>query len=123
MVNREYFSSIENRMHEYQVDHRITRKKTGEIRYVNEKCEHITDSHGRIVRSLGMIHDITRRKTIEEALKKSEEQFRSLVYNSSELMVLMDLEGITIYISPQCQQITGYPEYHFICVGQYTHGA
>jgi PAS domain S-box-containing protein len=61
-----------------------------------------------------MIHDITRRKTIEEALKKNEEQFRSLVYNSSELMLLMDLEGITIYISPQCQQITGYPESKFL---------
>jgi GAF domain-containing protein len=41
------------------------RKDSGEIRIALERCEHIRDDAGRIVRSFGMVHDVTARKQAE----------------------------------------------------------
>jgi signal transduction histidine kinase len=62
----------------YEIEHRIVKKNTGEIRIVHEKCEHFRDASGEIVRSVGMVHDITERKLAEEALRRSEEQLQAI---------------------------------------------
>ncbi|HEX9007078.1 MAG TPA: PocR ligand-binding domain-containing protein [Bacteroidota bacterium] len=67
-VHRAYEASIRNNRDIYEIDHRIVRKGTGEVRYVHERCEHVRDASGVIVRSVGMVHDITERKADEEAV-------------------------------------------------------
>lgn len=56
----------------------------------------------------GIIRDITRRKQSEAALRESEELFKSVVNNSHDLTTLTDKEGITTFISPQCENVIGY---------------
>jgi PAS domain S-box-containing protein len=80
-VDEAYSGSLREGRDTYEVEHRVVRKSDGEIRFVHEKCEHIRDSSGRIVRSIGMVHDITERKQAEEKLKESEEHYRSLFEN------------------------------------------
>jgi PAS domain S-box-containing protein len=70
-VDIAYSDSVREGRESYEIEHRIIRKNTGEVRYVHEKCQHVRDETGRIFRSLGMVHDITERKEIEEALQKS----------------------------------------------------
>ncbi len=52
----------------------VVRRDTAEIRYVHEKCLHMRDADGRIVRSVGMVQDITERKRAEEEREKLEAQ-------------------------------------------------
>ena len=68
-VDAAYRGSLESGS--YEIEHRIIRKSTGEIRYVHEKCEHVYDSTGHPIRSLGMAHDITDRKLADRRLKES----------------------------------------------------
>jgi PAS domain S-box-containing protein len=68
-VDAAYSSSLREGKDTYEVEHRVVRKSTGEIRIVHEKCEHIRDETGRIIRSMGMVHDITDRKLAEDAIK------------------------------------------------------
>ena len=75
-VNKAYSDSISEGKDTYEIEHRIVRKNTNEIRIVHEKCEHLRDSSGRIVRSVGMVHDITEHKKAQENLKESEERLR-----------------------------------------------
>jgi PAS domain S-box-containing protein len=70
-VDKAYSGSVNEGRDSYEIEHRIIRKDNGEIRYVHEKCQHVRDAGGRIIRSLGMVHDVTERKEIEEALQKS----------------------------------------------------
>lgn len=77
-VDAAYSGSLREGRDTYEIEHRIVRKGTGEVRYVREKCEHIRDASGRIVRSIGMVHDITGRKQAEHGLRESEARFRSL---------------------------------------------
>jgi PAS domain S-box-containing protein len=65
-----YSGSVRERRDNYEIEHRAVRKSTGEIRIVHERCEHIRDASGRIIRSIGMVHDITERKQTEEALRQ-----------------------------------------------------
>jgi len=70
-VDEAYSGSIRDGKDTYEIEYRIICKATGEIRFVHGKCEHLRDDSGRIIRSVGMVHDVTERKRAEEALKKS----------------------------------------------------
>lgn len=70
MVDRAYAESLREKSTSYEVEHRIIRKSTGEIRYVHEKCTHFRDDAGQIIGSIGMVHDITERRRAESALEK-----------------------------------------------------
>ena len=76
-VDDAYSGSIQAGQNTYEIEHRVVRPSTGEIRFVHEKCEHFRDQDGRIVRSIGMVHDITERKMAEAALEKRGEPVHS----------------------------------------------
>jgi len=69
-VDAAYSGSVHEGTDTYEIEHRVVRKSTGEIRIVHERCEHIRDASGQIIRSIGMVHDITGRKRAEEALRQ-----------------------------------------------------
>jgi PAS domain S-box-containing protein len=75
-VDAAYRNSIKEGKDAYEIEHRIIRKDTGGERIVHEKCTHIRDRSGAIIRSVGMIQDITERKRTEHALKESEERLQ-----------------------------------------------
>jgi PAS domain S-box-containing protein len=68
-VDAAYSDSLREGKETYEIEHRIVRKLTGEIRTVHEKCRHVRDTSGRIIGSFGMVHDITERKRSEEEIK------------------------------------------------------
>ncbi len=69
-VNTAYSSSIQEGRGSYEIEHRVIRKNTDEIRCVHEKCQHVRNADGQIIRSLGMVFDITERKRAEEELQR-----------------------------------------------------
>ncbi len=66
-----YSSSVAEGRDKYEFEHRVINKETGETLYLHERCVHFKDDSGRIVRSVGMVHDITERKLNEQALEKA----------------------------------------------------
>ncbi|MFZ3382918.1 MAG: PAS domain S-box protein [Candidatus Methanoperedens sp.] len=79
MVDAAYSGSIREGRDTYDIEHRIVRRHTGEIRHVHERCEHIKDTSGAIIRSAGMVQDITERKKAEEELRKHRVHLEELV--------------------------------------------
>jgi PAS domain S-box-containing protein len=78
-VNNAYFGSIREGHDEYEIQHRIVRRITGEIRTVHQRCVHERDETGAVVRSVGMAQDITDRKRAEENLRRLNEQLEHKV--------------------------------------------
>ena len=74
LVDAAYQNSIKEGNDGYQIEHRIIRHDNSEERVVHEKCEHLKDASGRIIRSVGVVQDLTDRKQAENLLLRSETQ-------------------------------------------------
>jgi len=68
-VDNAYNTSIENNEEFYEIEHRIIKHDNGQIRYVKEKCEHIKNDDDEIIRSLGIVQDITDHIEKEKEIK------------------------------------------------------
>ncbi len=82
-VDKAYSESLQKGLDGYEIMHRVVRKKTGEVRYVYEKCHHFKNDAGSIVRSSGMVLDITERRQAEAALQAKNEELVHFNYTVS----------------------------------------
>ena len=61
-----------------------------------------------------MITDITVRKSAEEALRKSERLYRTIVETAPGMLIICDSQGRNQYVSANCRSITGYTQKELI---------
>lgn len=64
-VDAAYRQSVREGRDHYSIEHRLIRPRTGEIRYVHEKCIHERTPDGAVLRSIGIVQDITERRQAE----------------------------------------------------------
>jgi len=57
---------------------------------------------------MGIFRDITYRRSIEEALKKSEQRFRSMIEMTSDWVWEVSSKGTYTYVSPKVKDLLGY---------------
>ena len=74
--------------------------KDGTIRWVREYIQNVCDESGKPAYVQGALYDITDRKQIEEALKRSEQNYRLLVENQTDMVVKIDTRGRFLFVSP-----------------------
>jgi PAS domain S-box-containing protein len=65
------------------------------------------DENGDVIGLIGIARDITERRHTEEALRESEEKFRSLAEQSPN-MIFINKKGRIVYANKKCEEVMGY---------------
>src|SRR4029450_3639863 len=68
----------------------------------------IRDTAGRPIEHLGVFRDITERRRAEEAIRESEERYRSLFDNANDSILTFTLEGVVTSVNRAYERLTGW---------------
>ena len=90
-------------LHENQV---LTR--SGERRLIAWHNAVLRDDEGAIVGLLAHGEDITEHRAAEDALRRSEEQYRRIVETANEGIWILDEAGNTVFVNHQMAEMLGY---------------
>jgi PAS domain S-box-containing protein len=90
----------------YDVEYRI-RHSDGHFLYVHSKATPVYNEKGEIIKVAGSIEDITKRKEMGEALKKSESLFSSIFNQTSVGIFQFELNGKFKLVNDQFCKILG----------------
>lgn len=91
----------------YDIEYRL-RTKAGDYVWVRARGQAMWDEAGHAIRMSGGIADISYRKQVEEALRESEDRYRSL-YNRTPIMLhSIDAQGRLIEVSDYWLDKLGY---------------
>jgi PAS domain S-box-containing protein len=61
-----------------------------------------------VVGIVAVIHDITEQKKIMDSLRISEQRYRTIVENTSDMIMLTRPDGVISYVSPSCKDVVGH---------------
>ena len=87
-------------------EERVYRRKDGTLIEVEVDGTLIRYRGNEVVCSVA--RDLTERRKAEEAVRESEERFRSLVQNASDMISILNPDGTMRYVSPSVERVLGY---------------
>ncbi len=102
--NHIYRTGEPGRVFDYPI---IRKDKT--VRYVEASISLQKDSSGKPIGFRGIVRDITDRKHAEEALRQSEERYRTILEDIEEGYFEVDLAGRSTFLNDSMCKIHGYP--------------
>lgn len=91
--------------HDYRILH-----PSGEERWVHAYGEVVTDRKGSLVGLQGTCQDITERKRAEDAVRASEELFRTVIEFAHDAFVSMDESGVVTGWNAAAESMFGWPQ-------------
>jgi two-component system cell cycle sensor histidine kinase/response regulator CckA len=93
----------------YDQEYRIVRPD-GAIRWVRDRAFPVRDAIGQPDRVVGVAQDVTASKEAEaEQRHRREARFRSLIEQASDLITVLNAEGLIRFQSPSLERVLGYP--------------
>jgi PAS domain S-box-containing protein len=90
------------------MDYEVIRKDGSTI-VVGMSASPILDPAGQPLGFRGVVRDTTERKRAEEALRASEERYRTVLEANPDPVVVYDMEGKVIYFNPAFAEVFGWP--------------
>ena len=118
-VDDAYTGSLRENRDVYEVEHRIVRKDNGEIRFVHERCLHFRDTAGRIIRSVGMVHDMTERKRREDELRESKERLKLFIDFAPAGLAMLDRDMRYLFLNRRWREAYGLEGRNLLGVSHY----
>lgn len=100
--NKVYQTGIPQRI-EYEIILRDNSRKT-----IENSISLLRDKSLNVIGFCGLVADITRRKKLEDQLRKNRERFEALFENANELILTTDAFGYIKRLNKKVEEISGY---------------
>jgi diguanylate cyclase (GGDEF)-like protein/PAS domain S-box-containing protein len=84
--------------------------KDGTYRYLESNAAPIIDSDGSLTGFQGSGHDVTERMLAEASLRKSENKFRLMTEQMSDIAWIADMNLQTVYVTPSIRTVLGFTQ-------------
>ncbi len=84
------------------------RRKDREKRLLTWWCRVLKDTHGNVTGAISSARDITERIRAEDALRESEEKYRTVLEANPDPVIVYDMEGKVIYFNPAFTGVFGW---------------
>lgn len=97
----QYVKKITNTYYEFPV------LVNGSMKWFGQNLRILVEG-GEVIEFIGIARDITDRKQIQDKLQESEERYRTLTENSSDIISEVDMEGRYLYVSSNITEKLGY---------------
>ncbi|MGA2928429.1 MAG: PAS domain S-box protein, partial [Solirubrobacteraceae bacterium] len=80
----------------------------GSVAWVSTTKLPLRDGNGTVIGTYGVSHDVTTRRRAEQALRESEERWRTLLAHAQEIVMLVGSDRLIEYTSPSIERWLGY---------------
>lgn len=108
MVDGTYARSLADGSSGYEIEHRIRRKDGGATRIVYERCAHERGPDGDVIRSIGIVQDVTERRLVERAMQAKDARYRDIIETAIDGFWIIDLSGRFIQVNEAYCRMSGY---------------
>jgi PAS domain S-box-containing protein len=89
----------------------------GSVRWIQHHAKPIRDGRGVVCQYVGVAEDITEAHAAREALRQSEEKYRSLVRNMPDVVWSVDSQRRVAFVSSNSERLLGYSAEDFCSQG------
>ncbi|HEV8537968.1 MAG TPA: PAS domain S-box protein [Bacteroidota bacterium] len=91
----------------FSFEHRIDVPGRG-ICVLHARGQVVIDETGKPIKMFGTAQDITERRRFEDALRESEERYRSLIETAKDVVITLSRDGTITSLNPAFESITGF---------------
>ncbi|MAS34369.1 MAG: hypothetical protein CL610_10200 [Anaerolineaceae bacterium] len=95
-------------------NHTVLISRTGEEWPISDSGAPIRDTNNQIIGAVIVFRDVSDERHYQRQLEASEERYRNLVDNATDIIYTLDMEGHITSINPVAEQITGYSQSELI---------
>ena len=98
---------------EYAIEYRLQTPE-GIVRWINVCASRMFSDSGELIGYVGTVRDVTERQQAQAALKSSEQQLRTLLENTPDIIMRADKELRYIYVNQEVERTQGKPVSFFL---------
>jgi PAS domain S-box-containing protein len=98
---------------EYAIEYRLQTPE-GIVRWINVCASRMFSDSGELIGYVGTVRDVTERQQAQAALKSSEQQLRTLLENTPDIIIRADKELRYIYVNQAVERTQGKPVSFFL---------
>ncbi len=112
-VHQRFKSLLEGDVLSFQLENRYLDRQGKEL-WARTSVSLVHNAQSRPSHFIVQVEDIDRRKRADQQIRKSEEQFRALIENSSDIISILNVDGTIRYESPSIERVLGYNAHELI---------
>lgn len=116
-INTVWYEIVEKKLIGHQHENIILTKNGDELLIRWNNAVVIEDDEFKMILSVG--EDITERKKIEDKLKESEENFRTIIESAPVGIIMSDINDKTLFVNNKFIELTGYTKEDYSSINEW----